>query len=143
MCWVHQSIVSCFFLNLFLILFFYFLLFKAAPIAYASSQARGQIRAIAPGLHHSTQQRQISEPLSKAREQTHILMDMSWICFHWPKQELLFFFLNVFIYLATPWHVKTPGPGIEPSLQLHAGPQLQQVWILNLLCDMGIPALAF
>ena len=28
-------------------------LFSAAPVAYGSSQARGQIRAIAAGLHHS------------------------------------------------------------------------------------------
>ena len=30
-----------------------FLLFRAAPAAYGSSQARGQIRAIATGLRHS------------------------------------------------------------------------------------------
>ena len=29
------------------------LLFRAAPPAYGSSQARGQIRATAAGLHHS------------------------------------------------------------------------------------------
>ena len=30
-----------------------YLLFRAAPVAYGSSQARGQIRAIAAGLQHS------------------------------------------------------------------------------------------
>ena len=33
--------------------FFPFLLFRAAPMAYGSSQARGRIGAIAAGLHHS------------------------------------------------------------------------------------------
>ena len=31
----------------------YFLLFRAAPAAYGSSQARGQIGAATAGLHHS------------------------------------------------------------------------------------------
>ena len=34
-------------------LFIYFLLFKATPTAYGGSQAIGQIRATAVGLHHS------------------------------------------------------------------------------------------
>ena len=32
---------------------FCFLLFRAAPVAYGVSQARGQIGATAAGLHHS------------------------------------------------------------------------------------------
>ena len=32
---------------------FFLFLFLAAPVAYGSSQARGQIRAAAAGLHHS------------------------------------------------------------------------------------------
>ena len=32
---------------------FYFFLFRATPLAYGSSQARGQIGATAAGLHHS------------------------------------------------------------------------------------------
>ena len=38
---------------LYLISCFYFLLFRAAPVAHGSSQARGQIRAVAAGLCHS------------------------------------------------------------------------------------------
>ena len=34
-------------------IFFFFLLFRAAPTIYGSSQARGQIGAAAAGLHHS------------------------------------------------------------------------------------------
>ena len=47
----HRSLYRvglCFF---FWFLFFSFL-FRAAPVAYGSSQARGQIRAAAAGLHH-------------------------------------------------------------------------------------------
>ena len=32
---------------------FFFLFFRATPAAYGGSQARGQIRAAATGLHHS------------------------------------------------------------------------------------------
>ena len=38
---------------LFYVLFIYFLLFRAAPVAYGGSQARGPIGAVATGLHHS------------------------------------------------------------------------------------------
>ena len=65
-------------------------------MAYGSFQASGWIRAAAAGLHHShsniglsrvfnlhhsSWQCRIPDPLSKARDQTHILMDASWICF--------------------------------------------------------------
>ena len=71
---------------------FFFWLFRAALAAYGSSQARGRIRAVAAGLHHShrkrkiqavsatyaiatSQQHRILNPLSKARDRTCILMD--------------------------------------------------------------------
>ena len=38
---------------LFIYLFIYFLLFRAAPTAHGSSQARGQIGTAAASLHHS------------------------------------------------------------------------------------------
>ena len=61
----------------------------AAPAAYGGSQARGRIGAVATGLpraiatqdpsrvcdlHHSSQQRQILNPLSKGRDRTRNLM---------------------------------------------------------------------
>ena len=58
------------------VLFFH--LFRAAPAAYGASQARGQIRAT--GLHHSSWQHWILNPLSKARDQTCILRDTSHFC---------------------------------------------------------------
>ena len=69
--------------------FFSFLHFRAAPVAYGGSQPRGQIGATAIampdlklvyGLHHSSLQGQIPDPLSKGRDQSRITMDTSWIC---------------------------------------------------------------
>ena len=57
---VHKSLFSDHFLGRNLetlddqIRFFFFLDFsRAAPMAYGDSQARGRIRAVAAGLHHS------------------------------------------------------------------------------------------
>ena len=76
-------------------IFFFFLLFRATPTPYASSQARGRIIATAAGLHHSqampdlsclcnphhsSQQLQILNPLNQARDRTCVLMDASQIC---------------------------------------------------------------
>ena len=73
---------------------FHFFFLRTAPVACGISQARGHIRAAGTSLHHShrnagpshicdlhhsLQQRQILNPLSKARNQTHILIDTSWI----------------------------------------------------------------
>ena len=73
--------------------FFFFLLFRATPMAYGGSPARGQIGAVATCLCHShagselclqpTPQlmaMRVLNPLSKAREQTCLLMDASHIC---------------------------------------------------------------
>ena len=40
-------------------------------------------------LHHSSRQRWILNPLNKARDGTHILMDPNWICFHCATTETL------------------------------------------------------
>ena len=67
----------------------------AIRMAYGSFQARGQIGAAADGLCHShsnvdsepicdlrhhSWQRQILNPLSKAKDQTQVLMDTSQVC---------------------------------------------------------------
>ena len=78
------------------------LLFRAAPAACGSSQARGQIRATAASLHHSHRNVGIQAPLQttpqfmatldrciadpraaggEARDLIRILMDTSQICF--------------------------------------------------------------
>ena len=76
--------------------YLFILLFRVTPVAYVSSPARGQVEAVAAGLptatamwdlscvfdlHHSSWQHQITNPLSKARDQTHILTDTSQIHF--------------------------------------------------------------
>ena len=68
--------------------------FRAVPAAYRGSQARVELElqpltyttAIATrdlsrtcDLHHSSRQRWILEPLSGARDGTHILQDASWV----------------------------------------------------------------
>ena len=80
----------------FLVFCLFVLLFRAVLLAYKSSQARGWIRAVAASLHystatpdlscicnlhHSSQQCRIPDPLSEARDWTHIFMDTNRICF--------------------------------------------------------------
>ena len=75
-----------------------FFLFRAAPKACGSSQARGRIRAAAAGLHHSPSNTRykghlwsmlhlhqcwILNPLSEAGGGTCILMDASQVRFRW------------------------------------------------------------
>ena len=74
-----------------------FLLFRATPVAYGSSQARGPTGAAAAGLHHShsnmgselllhlhysSRHCLILNPLNEVRDRTHVLMDTSWACYH-------------------------------------------------------------
>ena len=49
----------------------------AAPAAHGSSWARGQIETAAASLHDSHRNARSFNPLSKARNQTRILMDSS------------------------------------------------------------------
>ena len=75
---------------------FCFLLFRAAPVAYGGSQAKGpselQLPAYATAIatldlshvfnpYHRSQQCQIPDPLSEARDRTRILMDTTLILF--------------------------------------------------------------
>ena len=68
------------------------LFFRATPLAYGGSQARGWVADVAAGLHHSHSDRIQAASvtytpahgntgsLSKARDQTCIIMDASQIC---------------------------------------------------------------
>ena len=77
-------------------LFVCLIVFRATPEANGGSQARGRIGAVAAGLCHShsntrskwpqrptLQQCQILNPLSGTRDWTHVLMNTSWVCYHW------------------------------------------------------------
>ena len=87
----NLKLMKCLFLEL-----SFFLIFRAAPVAYGGSQTRGWIGAVTAGyttatatwdpnhvcnLHHSSGQRWILNPLSEARDPTCGLMDTSQICF--------------------------------------------------------------
>ena len=63
--------------------------------AYATAAAVQDLSHVCD-LHHSSRQRQIHNPLSKAGDQTHKLMVPSRICFH--CTELLSFFLSFFFF---------------------------------------------
>ena len=74
---------------------FFFLFFRATPAISGSSRLGVKSELQLPAyttatqdpscvcdLHCSSWQRQILNPLSKARDQTHNLMDTSQVCFH-------------------------------------------------------------
>ena len=72
---------------LLLFLFFFFLffcIFRAAAAACGSSQARSWIGTTATG-HHSHSNARSSNPLSEARDRTHVLMDTSQVRYCWVK----------------------------------------------------------
>ena len=91
--YLTQSFFSCF------IFIFYFLcVFRAIPVVYGSSQARGLIGSVAAALWHSHSNAGskprlppapqftatwILNPLSKAGDQTRILMDTSQVRYCW------------------------------------------------------------
>ena len=76
----------------------HFCLFRATPVAYGSSQPRGQIRTVATGLHHSSGQCQILNPLSKARDRTCILRDSSWVHYLWAMMGTTLVTLDTLIH---------------------------------------------
>ena len=82
-------------LKFFVFAFFWpFHLFRAAPVTYGGSQARGPVGAVAPGLYHSSRQRWILNPLREARDQTLNLMVPSRIRFCYSTMETPNFLLK-------------------------------------------------
>ena len=105
---------------------FFCLFFRAAPLAYGSSQTRGKMGAIAASLfhshsnmgccicnlYHSSGQHQIPDPLSEARNRTHSLMDTNWVRLHCTtKGTPKHFFLNkFFMYFIKVWLIYSVVP---------------------------------
>ena len=98
---------------------------------YGGSQARGLIGAVAAGLHHSSQQCRILNPLSKARHQTQNLMVPSQIPSAAPQPELQNEIFKSCLKLAKllPFH----------NLKIFKGTLLcvEQVTGKDLLCSKG------
>ena len=70
-------------------LFSFYFFYGLTHAAYGGSQARDQIRATAADLHHSSWQRRILNPLSKARDQTCNSWFLVGFIDHWATWELL------------------------------------------------------
>ena len=67
---------------------------------YTTATATGDPSHIC-NLHHSSRQRHIPHPLSRAKDQTHILTDTSQISFLWATTEC-----PILVFL---WHLKLQG----------------------------------
>lgn len=79
------------------LLFYFVCFFRATPVSFGNSQARGQTGAAAEAYITATAKPDLScichpqqfmatldpYPLSEARNQTPILMDTSWVSYHW------------------------------------------------------------
>ena len=90
-----------------MLLFFFFLPFRAAPAAYGGSHTRLQLPAYATGtaisnlshvrdLHHNSRQHQVLNPLSEARDRSCNLEFPSWIHSAVPRWELPIFCFVLF-----------------------------------------------
>ena len=120
---IHTHRVSCLYVSycsffkphwsIMLYIFFFWSFFRVAPMAHGGSQARGRIRVVAAGLRQSysnarsepclrptPQQRQILNPLGKARDRTCVFMDAGQIHFGCATTATPFFFLFLFLFLS-------------------------------------------
>ena len=104
---------------------FFLLHFRVKTVAYGSSEARGLTGAAAAGLHHSSLQCQILNPLSGSRDQTRIIMDTSLVCnllshngsSYSPCFLFSFLFVLFFDFLGPyPWHMEVLRLGVKSEL---------------------------
>ena len=133
MCMCVCFLLVCFVYTIYQI-FFVCVFFRAAPTAYGDSQARGWIRAVDAGvrhshsnmeskpclwpsdLHHSSQQCRILNPLSRARDWTHVLMDASQIVFRWATMGIPYlsdFKVTIYCYIAENFNHETVWKSIK------------------------------
>ena len=97
--------------------FFFSFLFRASSVVYGSSQVRGWIGAAAATYttatvtcitaHGNTRS---FNPLSEARDQTHVLIDPSRIHYHWAKMGT-----PVYCFAGCRWDSLCPDHSVLPS----------------------------
>ena len=122
----YQMQVSFFFL------FFFFCFFRAAPVAYGNSQARGRIRGTAAGLHHSK-----ASP-GLICNQHHSYSNAGSLT-HWARpgikpgpSQILVRFLTCWTMTETPWKQILKASHFAwdltqwPVVALHKNPQLSE-----------------
>ena len=124
----YNIIALCFLLFCFVLFFFLW----PTPMAYGSSQARGQIRAMAAtmwdpshvcNLHHSSWQCQILNPLSETRNWTCNLMETSFISavLKWELPIVLVWSIHVTFTTSLNWPFwldSWTNPRIQPILKV-------------------------
>ena len=81
-------------------------------------------------LHHSSWPHWIPDPVSKARDQTCILIDTRQIRFHCATVGIpvCLYGLKLFLFFLGPYsrHIQAPGLGVKWELHLQPTPQPQQ-----------------
>ena len=123
------------------ILFYFIFIFRAPPAAYGIS-TRGWIRAVAAGLHHSHSNSRatsatytslwqcwIFNPLSEARDWTHILRDIM-------SGSFVFFFHFLSFLGPHLRHMEVPRLGVQLELQLLAYTSATATQDPNHVCDL-------
>ena len=101
------------------VFFFFFCLFRAAPVAYGASQARGLIGAIAAGLHHKHSNAR-SKPIWAESVNYTATHSNTRSLAHWTRPEIeppTSWFLVGFISAATRQELRALDP-FEVSLDL-------------------------
>ena len=88
-------------------------------------------------LHHISLQRQILNPLTKARDQNCVLIDISRVAYHWATMGIPInnFIFSCFLGLQL-WHTEVPRLGVESELQLLAYATATPVEDLSHICDL-------
>ena len=131
------------------------MLYRAAPVAYGSSQARGRTRAASTAtqdqshncnLYHSSRQSWTLNPLSEARDQTCVLMNISLIHFRWAMTGMLGFSeMNSDIpnlyweHLESSWENKDPKIMSSLRIRLFCSGWELQTFNLKFLITVFLP----
>ena len=76
------------------------------PLTYTKATAMPDLSCVCD-LHHSSQQRQILNPLREVRDQTCVLMGTDQIHFHWATMVTLFMILLMIISTCVIWILKS------------------------------------